>query len=260
MERAIMESAEHDIAGWLARHHPSLLISDPVDVVERSLGYHIALTYRRAGVLVDLGGGVNAVNGFLSELGMQVTVIDLLNEYYPFSTVNATVSNEVAYLSQMGVRFVEADLTSVDLRSFFDVRTVDVVATYHTLEHLHHSPKILLESAIDILKTGGTLVIEVPNAANLIKRAKLATGRTNYPLFSQFYDSEKWYGHIREYTIGDLNELAGSLALRQWRIEGRNWYGRLYRVIRNRSVARMFDFLLRTRPGLCGSLYLIGIK
>jgi SAM-dependent methyltransferase len=191
---------------------------------------------------------------------MQVTVIDLLNEYYPFSTVNSTVSEEVAYLAKMGVRFLEADLTFVDLRSFFDVCTVDVVTTYHTLEHLHHSPKMLLESAIDVLKIGRILVIEVPNAANIIKRARLAIGRTNYLPFSQFYESKKWVGHIREYTIGDLSELACPLALRQWRIEGRNWYSPLYRVIRNRSAARIIDSVLRARPGLCGSLYLIGMK
>lgn len=168
-----------------------------------------------------------------SELGMDVTVIDLLNEYYPFSTVNSTVSKEVEFLAKMGVKFVEADLTSVGLRSLFDRGSVDVVASYHTLEHLHHSPKVLLESALDILKPGGRLVIEVPNAANLIKRAGLLIGRTNYPSFSEFYDSAKSCGHIREYTADDLAKLARS---------------------------RVFDSLLRVKPGLCGSLFLTAQK
>ena len=248
------------IASWLRTHRSSLLITEPIDVVASALAYRVKLTYSRAGSLVDLGGGVSPANGFLSELGMHVTVIDLLNEYYPFSTIESTVTNEGDFLAKMGVKFVEADLTSVDLRSLFDMESIDVVASFHTLEHLHHSPKTLLESAIDILKPGGRLVIEVPNAANLVKRAKLLIGRTNYPSYSEFYKSMKWVGHIREYTAGDLEELARSLSLRGWRIEGRNWYGRLYRAIGNRPAKQVFDSLLRVRPGLCGSLFMIGQK
>lgn len=259
-EFAAVEKIEYAMSSWLMDHANSILLTDPIDVAGPWLADRVRLSYRPGGSLVDLGGGVSAANGFLSELGMHVTVIDLLNEYYPFSTVNSTVSKEIDFLANIGVRFIEADLTSVDLRSLFDKESIDVVASYHTIEHLHHSPKILLESAFDILKPGGRLVIEVPNAANLVKRAKLLIGRTNYPIFSEFYDSTKWCGHIREYTADDLERLARSLSLRGWRIEGRNWYGRLYHVIGNRPAARVLDSLLRVRPGLCGSLFLIAEK
>jgi SAM-dependent methyltransferase len=259
-ERANVENVDYAIDSWLRAHSSSLLLTDTIDVAGPWLAHRVRLSYSCAGSLVDLGGGVSAANGFLSELGMHVTVIDLLNEYYPFSTVKSTVSKEVEVLAKMGVKFVEADLTSVDLRSLFDRESIDVVASYHTIEHLHHSPKVLLESALDILKPGGRLVIEVPNAANLVKRARLLMGRTNYPTFSEFYDSAKWCGHIREYTAGDLAELARSLSIRGWRIEGRNWYGRLYKVIGNRPTARVLDSLLRVKPGLCGSLFLTAQK
>jgi SAM-dependent methyltransferase len=259
-ERATVKDVEHAVDSWLRAHRSSILLTDPIDVAVPWLVHRVHLSYSRGGSLVDLGGGVSPANGFLSEFGMHVTVIDLLNEYYPFSTVNSTVTKEVEYLAKMGVKFVEADLTSVDLRSLFDRESIDVVASYHTIEHLHHSPKVLLESALDILKPGGRLVIEVPNAANLIKRAGLLIGRTNYPSFSEFYDSAKWCGHIREYTADDLEQLAQSLSLRGWRIEGRNWYGRLYNVIGNRPAARALDSLLRVKPGLCGSMFLTAQK
>src|SRR5437879_5732331 len=169
-EKATVKDVEHAVDSWLRTHRSSILLTDPIDVAVPWLVHRVQLSYSRGGSLVDLGGGVSPANGFLSELGMHVTVIDLLNEYYPFSTVNSTVTKEVEYLAKMGVKFVEADLTSVDLRSLFDRGSIDVVASYHTIEHLHHSPKVLLESALDILKPGGMLVIEVPNAANLIKR------------------------------------------------------------------------------------------
>jgi hypothetical protein len=111
-----------------------------------------------------------------------------------------------------------------------------------------------------VLKPGGTLVIEVPNAANILKRAKLLFGVTNYPSYATFYEKDQWVGHVREYTVGDLEQLARRLRLSQWRIEGRNWYGALYRCGLPDFAAKALDKVLQLRPGLCGSLFLIGTK
>jgi hypothetical protein len=69
-----------------------------------------------------------------------------------------------------------------------------------------------------------------------------------------------WVGHIREYTVGDLKALASHLALANWEILGRNWYGTLYSAVAQRRLASSIDRLLRRFPGLCGSLFLKGRK
>jgi hypothetical protein len=75
-ELANAQKAQYSIASWLRTHRSSLLLTEPFDFVEPSMAYRVELSYSRAGSLVDLGGGVSPTNGYLSELGMNVTVID----------------------------------------------------------------------------------------------------------------------------------------------------------------------------------------
>ncbi|HEU4709788.1 MAG TPA: class I SAM-dependent methyltransferase [Methylophilaceae bacterium] len=248
------------IQAWLTSNLDKFLLTDPLPTLVEWLDYRISLSYLPNGSLVDLGGGVSGTNGFLSQHGMNVTIVDLFQEYYSWSTIKDPIAKQQDYLASLGVKFIQADLVECNLLDHFASASVDCIATYHTLEHLHHSPKLLLESAMQVLKPGGTLIIEVPNAANLLKRIKLMAGETNYPSYSAFYDKKRWVGHVREYTMGDLRQVADRLGLASWRIEGKNWYGSLYRKKALEFAAKPLDVLLQTRPGLCGSLFLIGKK
>lgn len=248
------------IHAWLTSNLDKFILTDPLPSLVEWLDYRMSLSYCPGGSLIDLGGGVSGTNGFLSLNGMDVTIVDLFQEYYSWSTIKDPIAEQQDYLASLGVKFIHADLVECNLLDHFAPDSVDSVVTYHTLEHLHHSPRQLLESAMQVLKPGGTLVIEVPNAANLLKRIKLLLGGTNYPNYSAFYEKERWVGHVREYTVGDLRQVANRLGLASWRIEGKNWYGSLYRKKILEFVAKPLDALLQTRPGLCGSLFLIGHK
>lgn len=256
-----MTSTSHagSIGPWLNSNLDKFYLSDPLPVLVEWMDYRLSLV-RHADVIVDLGGGVNGLNGFLSLQGKNVTSVDLFDEYYKWSSVTDPVLIQKNYLASLGVNFIHADLVTYDLLDDFAPESVDCVVSYHTLEHLHHSPRRLLESALQVLKPGGTLLIEVPNAANLLKRIKLLSGKTNYPDFPTFYEKDQWVGHVREYTVGDLQQTARRLKLSPYRIEGRNWYGSLYRNKLTTPVAKPLDKLLQWRPGLCGSLFLIGNK
>jgi SAM-dependent methyltransferase len=248
------------IHSWLTSNLDKFLLTDPLSVLVEWLDYRISLSYVSGGSLIDLGGGVSGTNGFLSQHGMDVTIIDLFQEYYSWSTVKDPIAEQQDYLASLGVKFLPADLVECNLLDHFAPASVDCVASYHTLEHLHHSPRRLLESAVQVLKPGGKLVIEVPNAANLLKRIKLLMGETNYPSYSTFWEKERWVGHVREYTVGDLQQMAKRLGLASWHIEGRNWYGTLYRKKAIEFAAKPLDAMLQAMPGLCGSLFLIGKK
>ena len=248
------------IHSWLIENLDRFILTDPLPMLVEWLDYRVSLTYVPGGSLVDLGGGVSGTNGFLSLHGMDVTIVDLFQEYYSWSTIKDPIAEQQEFLASFGVKFIHADLVECNLLEYFPPASVDCVATYHTLEHLHHSPRRLLESAMKVLKPGGTLVIEVPNAANLLKRFKLLLGKTNYPDFSGFYEKERWVGHVREYTVGDLRQIAHKLGLVDWYIKGKNWYGSLYRKKKLENAARPLDGLLQIRPGLCGSLFLVGKK
>ena len=105
-----------------------------------------------------------------------------------------------------------------------------------------------------ILKPGGRMVLEVPNAANLRKRLALLSGQTNYGPYNELYYSERYLGHVREYTTGDLHQLAKYLGARSYVIYGNNsiygpWVERLPRAFR-----WSLDRSLQVVPGLCSAL------
>jgi SAM-dependent methyltransferase len=212
--------------------------------------------------IVDLGGGLNPRNGVFARLGGSVTVIDIFEYDLAWSVGKgpeqfAADCEEIKqYLTSAGVRFVDSDICKVDLRSIFAAESVDAVTSYHCLEHLHQSPKAVLESALRVLKPGGRLLVEVPNAVNLLKRFKVLAGRTNYGSYEDFYDAANFTGHVREYAVCDLHALARRLGLSSYAIYGRNWYGTLFDKLGDNAISGMIDRSLQRFPGLCGSLFL----
>jgi SAM-dependent methyltransferase len=228
--------------------------------------FRILRVFRQGGVLVDLGGGISAHNGVLAQLGMAVYVVDMLTDYWnhrdwlPGGAEAAAITHEFELLESCGVQFVRDEILTCDLTAAFAENSVDVVTCLHTLEHLHHSPKIPMESAMRVLKPGGTLLIKVPNAANLRKRFNLLRGRTNYEPYSDYYNFSPYLGHVREYTIGDLRLLAQHLGAAEYRIFGKNF---LVGPGMNRAlkclpapIRPVLDRALQTVPGLCSCLFL----
>ena len=220
--------------------------------------FRISLLYREKGVLIDLGGGISAHNGILAQLGMTVNVLDLLGSYWDNRASNPEpIDQEIRVLKSCGVQFINVDLLTCDLTNLFAENSVDIVTSFHCLEHLHRLPKILLQSAVRIVKPGGTLVVEVPNAANLRKRLGLLLGHTNYAPFQEYSDSPPYLYHIREYTVGDLSQLAQTIAATEnYQIFGRNFHRGPWAERIPPSMRKLGDLVLQAFPGLCGSLFL----
>ena len=222
--------------------------------------FKIANTFVDGGTLVDLGGGYNFTNAVLVNLGMKVICVDLLDDYFVHSTLKAPMSEQFDYLREQGVNFIKTDLINFDLEKEFGSSALDVVCSYHCLEHFHHSPKKVISSSIKALKKGGVIFIEVPNAVNILKRVKIALGKTNYNPFDNYYESDRFVGHIREYSVDDLEQFAEYLSLKNWKIFGSNYYGNLWSLLGINFFSKSADFFLKLRPGFCGAIHLRGYK
>jgi SAM-dependent methyltransferase len=242
---------------WLREQAALFKPRDPEHVVIAINCFRAKQLYTPGGTLIDLGGGTSLINGVLARLGMNVHVVDLMEEYWSEgSGYSDNIRASFDFLRNQGVQFLKTDLTDCDLRQHFPLGFADRIVSNSTLEHFHRSPRRLLESAVAVLGDGGLMVIEVPNAVNLLKRIKVLFGRTNYPPYEEFYSDAHWTGHMREYSVGDLTALARLLGFDDWKIYGKNWHGALYFWIKNRPVARAVDKTLQLFPGLCGSLFL----
>lgn len=90
----------------------------------------------------------------------------------------------------------------------------DMVMMHDVLEHLHNTPRDLLNALMELIRPGGLLFVTVPNAGNLRKRLTLLAGGTNMPKYDTFYWNQRaWRGHVREYVRGDLVSLARFLGV-----------------------------------------------
>ncbi len=212
--------------------------------------------------IVDLGGGLNPLNGVMARLGASVTVLDIFE--YDLAYLDGKSHHEFAaecgrartFLQQLGVALRDCDLCKTDLTTLFTPNSVDAIVSHHCFEHFHQSPRVVLESSLVVLKPGGCLLIEVPNAVNLLKRLQVMVGQSNYTSYDLYYDANNYTGHIREYTASDFTALARKLNLEAYTIYGKNWFGTLYEKLGDNAISSAIDFCLQSFPGLCGSLFL----
>lgn len=249
-------TSQNDIRA-VAAVYPSSLRSE-AEVGRTRDAYHLDLidgSLPDSGRVLDLGGGFAAHNVALAARGHRVTVVDMFRGYWGHRDID--VEALVGRFEGAGVEMVEADL--IDWAPATE-RKFDVIFSAHCFEHFHHSPLPLLHRSLASLKPAGQMFISVPNAANARKRLMLLAGRTNHASFDEFFLHEgPFLGHVREYSVGDLVQIAAHLDLADVSLWGRNWLG-LSRVPdgRVKPIAAVTDRLLRLRPGLCSDLYLSG--
>jgi ubiquinone/menaquinone biosynthesis C-methylase UbiE len=254
-----VNEVQRQLSQFYSQYKPQLQ-TDPAYTRPRHV-FRISRVYRKDGIVVDLGGGISVHNGVLAEMGMKVFVVDLLGDYWERKASEPTsIDREVKVLETSGVQFIRQDVSACDLTDYFAENSVDAVTSFHCVEHLHQSPKKVLESAMRVLKPGGTLLIEVPNAANARKRVALLFGRTNYLPYNLLYYSADYRGHIREYVTDDLRQLAHNLGAKSYQIFGNNTYGGRWIDVIPAPLRRAVDVALKVFPGLCGALLLEASK
>jgi SAM-dependent methyltransferase len=156
--------------------------------------------------ILDLGCGPCEKTAILSALGYKCSGYDdLQDDWHKIPENRRAILN---FAAEMGVDFRLADGNPFP----WAPQTFDLVMANDVIEHLHNSPRNLLNSLVSLLKEEGFLLITVPNAVNIRKRVEVALGRTNYQKFNLYYwYPDPWRGHIREYTKGDLHSLAENL-------------------------------------------------
>jgi SAM-dependent methyltransferase len=203
------------------------------------------------GAVLDIGCGSCDKTFFFSQAGYDCTAVDDLKDPWHHSAENK--EKIIKFAEDSRINFLHQDFFNLD----FEQSRCELVMLNDVIEHLHLSPKVLLEKAVSSLKVGGFLVICVPNAANVRKRCSLMVGETNYPRFSEFYNSgREWRGHVREYVSGDLIELCEYLNLEKVALLGFDQM--LHKLPRlTRPLYLMFS---RPFPFLKDSLLLIGRK
>ena len=151
----------------------------------------------------------------MQHLGFQCSAVDNLQDAQP-----GEHEQIAAFAAEFGVDFRPFDAGKGKPLPFAK-ESFDMIMLHHVIEHLHDSPRELLNDLLELAKPGGLLFITVPNAGNIRKRLHLLVGQTNMPPFEGFYwNPGAWTGHIREYVRGDLALLARYLNLETLELRG----------------------------------------
>ncbi|MCK9418605.1 MAG: class I SAM-dependent methyltransferase [Nitrospirae bacterium] len=239
-----------------AREYPKDLIDRELMDVPR-IAFNISLVLQRTEGRVricDLGGGIGLFSVGCAAIGMSSILVDDFRDKVntEFEAVPRTVHNKY------NVEVINTDV--IETPPSFGIGSFDVVTTFDSLEHWHHSPKPLFRKVMQWLKPNGLLIIGMPNCVNLRKRITVPLGYGKWSRMEDWYEDDRFRGHVREPDVADLRYIGADLGLKNIEILGRNWLGYQSRFNWVRVMTPLIDMPLRLFPALCSDLYLIGRK
>jgi SAM-dependent methyltransferase len=153
--------------------------------------------------ILDFASGPCDKTAIIQEMGYECSAFDDLQD--DWHLVDNNKQKILDFAKNFGIDFKLAS----DGYLPFEKNSFDMVMAHDVLEHLHDSPRDLLNDLAELIKPNGFLFITVPSAVNIKKRIEVMMGKTNLPDFSGYYWSPgSWRGHIREYVKNDLQELS----------------------------------------------------
>ncbi len=252
-----------DLVGTLraiANEYPEKFRARQLADVDRT-AFQIRLVTDRQGInttVCDICGGHSMFSVGCAAIGMRAIVVDDFAD--PRGDEEDRLKQDIldTVHRKYGVELVRRDVIEDEI--VFEPGGVDCFTSFEAMEHFHHSPKRLFAKAMSPLTSRGLFTIGVPNCVNLRKRITVPLGYGKWSSMNDWYESERFRGHVREPDVGDLRYIAGDLDLRDVRIYGRNWIGYISPSTLTRIATHLSDRWLRPFPTLCSDIYLVGRK
>lgn len=236
--------------------YPEALIQAEMLDIPR-IKYHISLVVERTTGnirICDLGGGIGLFSVGCGALGMSSILVDDFRD-----NVNAKFESVPRVVhKKFNVEVISSDV--IESPPAFERESLDVVTSFDSFEHWHHSPKHLFHEVMQWLKPNGLFVLGMPNCVNLRKRITVPFGYGKWSRMEDWYEESVFRGHVREPDVADLRYIGQSLKLKEIEIIGRNWLGYHSRFNWVRILTPFVDRPLGLFPSLCSDLYLIGRK
>lgn len=256
----------------VARSFPAELVQEQLRDLPR-VAWNVQLVVDRMGTdvsLCDIGAGVGMFGVGCARLGMRTTIVDDFAHPYEDAAmaealpdvpdaINFERADRVLDIHRAAGVTIEQRDPLVDGFGFAPA-SLDVVTSFGSMEHWHHSPKRLFASVLEALVPGGLFVLSAPNCVSLSKRIKVPLGIASWSRMSDWYEAACFRGHVREPSAGDLRYIARDMHLTDVEILGRNWVGQLSAKRAIRFSAGLLDRVLTPWPTLCADLYLVGRK
>jgi SAM-dependent methyltransferase len=223
------------------------------DVARIAYNASLVLDRKTAGRICDIGGGVGMFTPLFARLGWDTVLVDDFSDQVNHELGDRALEPH----RQLGLRVESRDAVAATIS---DLGRFDVVTSFDSMEHWHHSPRRLFASVSEALNPEGLFVLGVPNALNLRKRVTVPLGRGGWAPFDEWWEPEIFRGHVREPTVPDLYRIAREMRLDVLSVTGRNWLGYNSPHAWRRVATTLVDRIIRARSTLCSDIYLIAVK
>ena len=162
----------------------------------------------KTGTVLDIGAGSGIVPLVLQKMGYSAYAVDTWTEYGEDFSNRMGVNKDI--IERLKANNVRPEICNIEeSRLPYDDSFFDAVLFLDVLEHLHGSPKKTLAEINRVLRPGGTVVITTPNLATLKNRLFMLAGRSVYTDLDYWYNSRQFFGHVREYTRGEVRKMLG---------------------------------------------------
>lgn len=179
-------------------------LNDVVDNIANTIKKYLV----HGSKILDFGSGPCDKTAVIQCLGYECSAFDDLHD--DWHRKNDNLKKIIDFTNKLQIDFNLAE----DGYLPFPKEYFDMVMSHDVLEHLHDSPRDLLNDLCELLRPNGLLFLTVPNAANIRKRIAILRGGTNLPSYPTYYwYPGPWRGHVREYVKEDLNLLSQYLGL-----------------------------------------------
>jgi SAM-dependent methyltransferase len=173
----------------------------------------IAVALRNTHRVLDVGAGHGLLLSFLTELGHECHALDVQDQ--------PTVHPDI-----YGVKNIAFHLCNVEVDAIpYPDESFDAVVCCQVLEHFSHSHLPAMKEILRVLRPGGIVEVDVPNAASFRNRSRMLRGK------HITYDYEEHYLHAapilykgmsffprrhnREFTKSDLEILLRASGYRE---------------------------------------------
>lgn len=165
--------------------------------------------------ILDFGSYFGNFSLMLTEAGYRVTALDSYRSY------GSCFAEVLDLLRQREVEIVETLPT--DENGLVSAK-FDAVLLMGVIEHIPHTPRLLLQDIHAALRPGGLLILDTPNLAYIYTRQRLARGESIFaPIQTQYWTELPFEGHHREYTRAEVEWMLGASGFEITSVEAFNY-------------------------------------
>ena len=229
------------------------IIDDTEDTI-RYLATALRHLAPSGGRLLDLGCGALDKATVYQKIGYQCYGADDFSD--PWHSRRENLDPVLAFANDVGVQvYAQQEAFYIP----WEELSFDIVTIVNVIEHLHESPREILNFAGAYLKPGGLLVVVMPNSVNLRKRLSVVLGRSNYTPVRGLYEYDGlWRGHTREYTLWETCQIV------QWTgfdvVYKQTFHGMLRSRLHSSVLRLLFRGLSMATPGFRDTILVVGRK